>query len=104
MVPYYCPTCGSDDVHHSRPRSFGEKLRFNLTGWAPFRCYACGWRDWLPDRSEAADPVRKVHAPPAESALDDLNLHANDDNDPASVVGDLMPENHEQREQKKRGA
>ena len=103
-MKYYCPTCGSDDVHHSRLRSFGEKLRFNLTRRVPFRCYACGWRDWLPDTLEAADPVQKVHAPPVEPLMDDLNLHANDDIDPSSVVRDLMSYDDQQRKQKKRGA
>jgi hypothetical protein len=62
-----CPTCGSDDVHHSRPRTFTEKLRSQFSEKVPFRCYACGWRDWLSERSVvAAAPPAEVHKPPPE--------------------------------------
>jgi hypothetical protein len=107
MVSHICPVCGSEDVHHSHVKSFGEKLRFNLTWKVPFRCYACGWRDWLSETSSSAAPQDKVHKPPptqAELDMLDPDLRIGSENEAPSVVGDLMSYDDEQREQKKRGA
>jgi predicted RNA-binding Zn-ribbon protein involved in translation (DUF1610 family) len=44
-----CPKCHSQRVHRSRIRSAIERARRALTGKAPFRCPACGWRGWAFD-------------------------------------------------------
>ena len=57
-----CPECGCEEMHHSRPRSLGERIRRRLTGLVPVRCHACGWRGWRPPlthpatRSQKEDP------------------------------------------------
>jgi len=90
MVTNKCPVCGLDDLHHSRFRSFGEKLRFNFTRKELFRCHSCGWRGWLHDVPESAAPLTDVHEPLNE--------------EPASLIGDLMSDDNEEREHKKRRA
>jgi hypothetical protein len=56
-----CPQCREDVLHHSRPRSWVERLRRRLTGRVPFRCYGCGWRGWLPEPGPAAQGPREIH-------------------------------------------
>jgi hypothetical protein len=87
-VTHICPDCASDDVHHSRPRTFGEKLRFNFTGKVPFRCYACGWRDWLTETPKAEPPpLPEVHKlPPTDDELSRLEPVARTGTDDTDVI------------------
>jgi hypothetical protein len=85
-VNHTCPTCGSDDVHHSRPRSFGEKLRIQFTEKVPFRCYACGWRDWLPETPEPAKPRPDAHEQPTDIELEKLDPGPSGESDDADVI------------------
>jgi predicted RNA-binding Zn-ribbon protein involved in translation (DUF1610 family) len=88
-VEHKCPNCGLDDLHHSRFKSFGEKLRFNFTTKIPFRCHSCGWRGWLRERlRERLDPKTR---PDAQDG-------------PVLVVRDLMSEHDEERKRQKRRA
>jgi hypothetical protein len=41
-----CPKCKSDTVHLSRTKSKWEVWRKELTAKRPYRCSACGWREW----------------------------------------------------------
>ena len=84
-MEHKCPNCGLDDLHHSRFKSFGEKLRFNFTTKVPLRCHSCGWRGWLRERPDA-----KARADPRDG--------------PVLVVRDLMSEHDEERERQKRRA
>jgi rubredoxin len=101
MVNRICPVCGHEDLHYSRLRSFGEKLKFNLIGKSPFRCHSCGWRGWFRDTAEP-----EVHQKPTETKSDTQVLHprSNSGDDRKSVVGNLMSENDQQRERQKRRA
>jgi len=47
-----CPKCTSQKMHRSRTRSASER---KLTGKAPFRCDACGWRGWGGDFGSPAE-------------------------------------------------
>jgi len=87
-VTHICPDCESHDVHHSRPRTFSEKLRFNFTKKVPFRCYACGWRDWLTDApAPEPPPLPEVHKPPPSDAeLNKLEPMARTGTDNVDVI------------------
>jgi hypothetical protein len=63
-----CPACQAS-THRSRARSWVERVRRQLTGRAPFRCSACGWRGWRVDRVEPIDRPRE-----AQRALTDAEL------------------------------
>jgi hypothetical protein len=51
----------------------------------PFRCYACGWRDWLPDTTSPAAPPLEVHKQPADAEPDTLDLDLHGDADEPDV-------------------
>ena len=74
-----CPTCGLADLHHSHLRSFGERLRFNLSRKVLLRCHSCGWRGWCEEGS----------ASPPQSDL---------------LISDPVPEDDDKREHEKRRA
>jgi DNA-directed RNA polymerase subunit RPC12/RpoP len=42
-----CSKCGSDNVHRSRSKTAWELWRKTLTAKRPYRCSACGWREWM---------------------------------------------------------
>ena len=63
-----CPKCGKS-VHHSRPRSWVERLRRRVTGLVPYRCHACNWRGWRDEFPPAADGPREVHRALTDSEL-----------------------------------
>lgn len=44
--PMTCPSCGSTRVYPSRLRNVLERVRQAVTDRQPYRCHACGWRDW----------------------------------------------------------
>jgi len=67
-----CPACGHQDVHHSRFRSWVERLRFNMTGRLPFRCHQCNWRGWREDPSRPGE-LREVHKQLTDDELEDLD-------------------------------
>jgi len=72
-----CPQCGSDDVHHSRPRSWAEQLRGRLTGRTPFRCHACDWRGWRREPGVHGEPLahlREIHPDLTDAELERLEL------------------------------
>jgi uncharacterized Zn finger protein len=96
IVNRNCPVCGHEDLHHSRLRTFGEKLKYNLIGKLPFRCHSCGWRGWFHDDTSDSRP-----AAPAVSSAPPVQQQPPKEE---SVVGDLMAENHEQRQKQKRRA
>ena len=43
-----CPACSSTRVYPSRHRGVGERLHQLFTEKRPYRCHACGWRQWMP--------------------------------------------------------
>ena len=71
-----CPACGHDDIHHSRFRSWVERLRFNLTGRLPFRCHQCGWRGWREDTRPPGESLREVHKQLTDDELENLDPDA----------------------------
>ncbi len=75
-----CPVCGVHDLHHSRLRTFGEKLRSNFTRKVPFRCHACGWRGWREDVSAPVESIRGNQTV-ADADLDQLDPHRDPDDD-----------------------
>jgi hypothetical protein len=69
-----CPACGGTDVHHSRRRSWVERIRSTLTTKVPFRCHACGWRGWrLDGPTAAADPPQPIQDDLTDAELDRLD-------------------------------
>jgi hypothetical protein len=67
-----CPACHAS-THRSRSRSWVERVRRLVTGRAPFRCSACGWRGWRVDEQvELVDGPREVHRPLTEAELERL--------------------------------
>lgn len=68
-----CPACGDRDIHHSRFRSWVERLRFNLTRRLPFRCHKCGWRGWREEITRSDEAVREVHKQLTDDELDNLD-------------------------------
>ena len=73
-----CPTCGQHDVHHSRFKSWVERLRFNVTGRVPYRCHQCQWRGWREDTSSKGDALREVHKQLTDTELERLDPDADD--------------------------
>ena len=73
-VPDPCPRCGSQDIHHSRLRTWLERARWRLTGRVPYRCHDCEWRGW---RSEpvavAGDMIRRIHRDLTDAELERLD-------------------------------
>ena len=41
-----CPACGSPRVYASRLRNLVERARAAVSEKQPYRCHACGWREW----------------------------------------------------------
>jgi hypothetical protein len=64
-----CPQCGKSPIHHSRPRSWIERLRRQLTGLVPFRCHACNWRGWRNEFVQNADGPREIHRALTDSEI-----------------------------------
>lgn len=74
MVELACPQCGEQELHHSRPRSFAERVRRRLTTTVPVRCHACGWRGWRPPLVHATPTeTRDVHGELTEDELERLD-------------------------------
>ena len=70
-VPVMCPTCHSS-THRSRSRSWVERVRRQVTGRAPFRCSACGWRGWRVEPVQPLDGAREVPRALTETELERL--------------------------------
>jgi len=70
-VALACPRCNGA-VHHSRTRSWLERLRRSITGRVPFRCPACGWRGWRHEVIPGGAGPREVHRALTDAELDRL--------------------------------
>jgi len=75
-VSHHCPRCGSEDVHHSRFRTWIDRLRFNITGQVPFRCHQCDWRGWRQDRSRPGESLREVHRQLTDAEIERIEIDA----------------------------
>ncbi|HMB81992.1 MAG TPA: hypothetical protein VKI43_18080 [Vicinamibacterales bacterium] len=64
-----CPKCRKSPLHHSRPRSWFERLRRRVTARVPFRCHACNWRGWRDEFGQGTDGPREIHRELTESEL-----------------------------------
>jgi hypothetical protein len=67
---------------HSRPRSWLERIRRQLSRRTPFRCHACGCRVWRADVVERVKVLREVHRALTDAELERL--------EPDSSEGDRM--------------
>jgi hypothetical protein len=67
---------------HSRPRSWLERIRRQLSGRSPFRCHTCGCRVWRVDVAERVEGLREVHRALTDAELERL--------EPDSSEGDRM--------------
>jgi DNA-directed RNA polymerase subunit RPC12/RpoP len=56
-----CRTCGSENLHRSRPRNQWERFVSMLTTYRYFRCHDCNGR--MPLRKPAAPKALKAPAP-----------------------------------------
>ena len=72
-VSQACPVCGEHDLHHSRFKSWVERLRFGVTGLVPYRCHKCHWRGWREDLGRPVDSLREVHKQLTDDELEDLD-------------------------------
>ena len=66
-----CPACHAS-THRSRSRSWIERIRRQVTGRAPFRCSACGWRGWRVEPVEPVSGPREVHRALTDAELERL--------------------------------
>jgi hypothetical protein len=66
-----CPKCQSP-VHHSRPRSWVERVRRSVTGRVPVRCHTCNWRGWREPLAPNIDGPREIHRALTDSELAEL--------------------------------
>jgi hypothetical protein len=73
-----CPQCRSGALHHSRTRSWIERVRRSVTGLVPFRCYDCGWRGWRAETSPADGP-REIHRDLTDDEIEQLELQDEED-------------------------
>jgi predicted RNA-binding Zn-ribbon protein involved in translation (DUF1610 family) len=68
-----CPACGSNRVFRSKTRTAFERVRRQFTMKRPYRCHACNWRGWAPDRTQAVaagDVLDAARVPPDLGAID----------------------------------
>jgi uncharacterized protein with PIN domain len=59
LVAVACPRCNGK-VHHSRPRSWLERLRRRVTRRVPYRCHTCNWRGWRKDVKPRPQELRRT--------------------------------------------
>jgi hypothetical protein len=60
-------------MHRSRARSWLERLRRRVTGRAPFRCSACGYRGWrVVEPEENPEGLREIHQALTEAEMERL--------------------------------
>jgi hypothetical protein len=59
-------------LYRSRLRSWFERLRRRVSGRAPFRCRACGWRGWRTDVDEGVTGPREIHRALTDAELERL--------------------------------
>ncbi len=64
-----CPNCGKSPLHHSRPRSWVERVRRRLSGTVPFRCHACNWRGWRNEFALNPGGPREIHQALTDSEI-----------------------------------
>ena len=64
-----------------RARDHGWSARRQVTGRAPFRCSACGWRGWRVEPVEPLDGPREVHRALTEPELERLELDQSEGDD-----------------------
>ena len=69
-APLTCDACGSTSVHRSRIHGLMEDVRRQVTGKRPYRCYACGSRNWM--NVAVGPPARSTALRPPD--LEDLDL------------------------------
>lgn len=72
-VPLVCPACGGQRLHHSRLKTWYERVRWHATGRVPWRCEACGARSWHGNEAVAANGLRRVHPELTDTELDGLD-------------------------------
>jgi hypothetical protein len=63
-------------MHHSRTRTWIERLRRRMTGRVPYRCRACGWRGWRHEPAEGLHGPRKVHRELTDAEIERLEPDA----------------------------
>ncbi len=70
-----CRKCGSRNVHHSRLRTWFERLWWRFSDRAPFRCHDCDWRAWLADPGPRTNGgmIREIHRDLSEAELERLD-------------------------------
>jgi hypothetical protein len=78
-VSLICPVCAQADVHHSRFRSWRDRLRWRITGRVPYRCHQCDWRGWRHDTSRTGDGPREIHRQLTDVELEHLDPGAKTD-------------------------
>ena len=67
-----CPQCSGETLHHSRTRSWVERIRRRMTERVPFRCHGCGWRGWLTELTPDGQGPREIHRDLTEAELERL--------------------------------
>jgi hypothetical protein len=55
-----CPSCGSDALRMSHPRTWKERLIDNFTFYKIYRCRQCGWRDYLSTFNPSALSIKVI--------------------------------------------
>jgi hypothetical protein len=70
-VSFVCPRCHGT-LHHSRPRSWVERVRRSVTGRAPFRCHSCNWRGWRTDARPRPHGLREIHRDLTDAEIERL--------------------------------
>jgi hypothetical protein len=68
-APLLCPACGKASIHHSRPRSWFERVRRRVTGLVPFRCHSCNWRGWRNEFTAGSGGPREIHRALTDSEI-----------------------------------
>jgi hypothetical protein len=66
---HQCPKCKSEDIHRSRSRSLWESWRKEITDNRLYRCRACGWRGWGPNRASTLTDPRALFDANAEAPV-----------------------------------
>ena len=72
-VRFTCSSCGGR-LHHSRLKTWYERVWWRATGRVPWRCQQCNRRSWDHDDSEmATEGVRDVRPDLTDGELDTLD-------------------------------
>jgi hypothetical protein len=71
VVSPFCPACRGA-IHHSRSRSWLERVRRYVTRRVPYRCHTCNWRGWLRDTKRRPHGLREIHRELTDAELERL--------------------------------